>query len=114
MTDPISEIHEPAATLVYGTPGEHEFRKADHPGITHIIVTAQGGRGGASSTGTPGQPGTSLSYLLPAERLPPVQRIVIGRGGRGAPPGGQAGEHGMMLIEVYTCGCTHDGHGGHQ
>lgn len=72
----MGDQHQPADVVVFGTPGDHEFRKADYPAdrldpITHITV-GRGGRGG---------------------------------GGFGEHPRGEDGDDAMIFVEVYTCGC---------
>lgn len=84
--------------LIYSSDGE--FLKADYPWCKHIRITIQGGRGGASSDGTPGQLGESSSMLLDTANLPDHLSVVIGKGGKGA-PGAQDGEDGLVIVELY-------------
>lgn len=95
--------HDPVATVVFNTPGRHEFHKSEHPGMTHAIITGTGGRGG-DGIREPGKPGTSYTSWHFASELNPVSAFHIGAGGKGR-DGGKDGEPGKITIRVYTCGC---------
>lgn len=75
------------------------FFKAEHPGMTHIRVTLQGGEGGPGSDGTPGSPGQVATRVLTAAELTEAVPVQVGRGG--APDA----LPGVCLVSIYDCSC---------
>lgn len=86
--------------ITYG-PGRHEFRPADYPWLKRVRVSLQGGRGGSASDGTAGQPGKFVHHEYVVADLPPVVEMHVGHGSRGGYGGGQRGDDGLIIIELY-------------
>lgn len=92
-------MQQPREVFTYG-PGVHEFRLADYPWLKALAMHVRGGTGGAAADGTPGKPGEVAFRRMSAAELPPVLTITVIAGG--APqPGGQPGEPGLVVLELY-------------
>lgn len=89
----------PREIVTFQPPGG-EFRKADYPWLRAVRACVRGGDGGASSDGTPGERGETRIELIHDDEIPPVLRIEVGRGGRGA-PGAASGQDAFILLELY-------------
>ncbi len=91
----------PREILTYG-PGSFHFRPADYPWLTAIRVVIQGAQAGASSDGTPGPRGETVTNVIPADQLPPTVDGEVGAGGCSF-DGASRGDHGILVVELYYC-----------
>lgn len=95
--------HEPVDLLLYTT-GKSTFVKAMYESLTHITIAMKGAGGGSAADGTPGKPGETRLFLVPAKLIPDAVHLEVGAPGRGS-NGQPAGEPGHVLVSVYDCGC---------
>lgn len=96
----VSEM--PREILTYSPPGG-EFRRADYPWLRAVRASIRGGNGGAASDGSPGGLGQTRSVLIPVDEISEVWKVVVTRGGRGA-PGAEDGQDGFVMLELYDKG----------